>query len=369
MRARADPFSHVRLPSLPLTVALSRFLLPADTARAEFAAWADQIAASPYGWAILFGIIIVTSVPPLIGYGTAQTLVGFAYGVWPGFLISASSCLAGGAFAFLVVRRFIRYFAPFLQRDSTHQALSRAVRAKGLPLMMMLRLAPFPYPYSNAFFASIETVTLGQFVVATLCVLVPSFLSLSLSSSGNGLTRLARLRTFSRSAITPKLLLHVFIGHRTYLFADPSSRHSMDPVSKWLNGAFLFVGTVLGAGTSWYLYRLTMRYVEEANAGAGVELGGEGEQGGRREDAMEAELLDEVDGMLDDEDNGAAQRGKGRASQDGWGDFADDDDDDEDEALTRDGVQGRRDSTAWGLDLDVDDEERGEPPKGRLRLD
>ncbi|TNY18976.1 hypothetical protein DMC30DRAFT_26062 [Rhodotorula diobovata] len=304
----------------------------------QFAALADQIAASPYGWAILFGIIIVTSVPPLIGYGTAQTLVGFAYGVWPGFLISASSCLGGGAFAFLVVRRFIRYFAPFLQRDSTHQALSRAVRAKGLPLMMMLRLAPFPYPYSNAFFASIETVTLGQFVVATL-------------------------------AITPKLLLHVFIGHRTYLFADPSSRHSMDPVSKWLNGAFLVVGTVLGAGTSWYLYRLTMRYVEEANAGAGVELGGEGEQGGRREDAMEAELLDEVDGMLDDEDNGAAQRGKGRASQDGWGDFADDDDDDEDEALTRDGVQGRRDSTAWGLDLDVDDEERGEPPKGRLRLD
>ena len=72
-------------------------------APAEFARWADFIAASPYGWAILFGIIVITSVPPLLGYGTAQTLVGFAYGVWPGFAISAASCIAGGAFAFLCV--------------------------------------------------------------------------------------------------------------------------------------------------------------------------------------------------------------------------------------------------------------------------
>lgn len=160
---------------------------------------------------MLFGIIIVTSVPPLFGYGTAQTLVGFAYGVWPGFLISALSCLAGGAFSFMygsslssipasmltarpshsVVRYFLRFYAPFVQRMNTHKALSKAVRAKGpsrsvprhplfalgtharpagLPLMMLLRLCPFPYPYSNAFFASIETVTLWQFLLATLCV-------------------------------------------------------------------------------------------------------------------------------------------------------------------------------------------------------
>ncbi|GAA5834121.1 hypothetical protein JCM9279_004223 [Rhodotorula babjevae] len=298
----------------------------------QFAAWADYIRESPSGWAILFVVIIVTSVPPLIGYGTAQTLVGFAYGVWPGFLISAASCLAGGAFAFLVIRRFIRYFAPFVQQNDTHQALSRAVRAKGLPLMMMLRLCPFPYPWSNAFFASIETVTLGQFLIATL-------------------------------AITPKLLLHVFVGHRTYLFADPSSRHSMDPLSKWLNGAFLVVGSLLGMATSWYLYRLTMRYVEES--AGDLELGEE-------EDDVEAAgtgLLDEVDEMLDGDEQdgaeGAARKGESRALQDGWGDFADDDDEEDGPAR----VGERRDSTAWGLDFDDEAEERGEAPQGRLRLD
>ncbi|GAA6047296.1 hypothetical protein JCM3770_001873 [Rhodotorula araucariae] len=276
----------------------------------QFALWADFIAASPYGWAILFGIIVFTSVPPLLGYGTAQTLVGFAYGVWPGFAISAASCLAGGAFAFLVVRHFIRYFAPFVHQDTTFQALSRAVRAKGLPLMMMLRLCPFPYPWSNAFFASIETVTLGQFLLATL-------------------------------AITPKLLLHVFIGHRTYLFADPNSRHAMDPLSKWLNGAFVLLGTVLGAGTSWYLYRLTMRYVaESADLDSAEDL--------------EAGLLDEVDGMLASAGGGAAE-------------------------TCAPAVRGRDGSEEWVermSDFEEEDEaaddapaEEDVPPKGRLRLD
>lgn len=38
----------------------------------------------------------------------------------------------------------------------------------GLPLIVLLRLCPFPYPYSNAFFASIETVSLQEFMLATL---------------------------------------------------------------------------------------------------------------------------------------------------------------------------------------------------------
>jgi hypothetical protein len=33
-----------------------------------------------------------------------MTLIGFAYGVWPGFLIASLGSMAGGAFAFLSVR-------------------------------------------------------------------------------------------------------------------------------------------------------------------------------------------------------------------------------------------------------------------------
>lgn len=121
---------------------------------AWFASLADDIRDMPYGWVLLSLIIVVTSIPPLIGYGTAQTLVGFAYGVAHGFVISAVSCLLGGAVAFLcalsldrahrvrsrlisvrgdcrLVRRLVHLFAPYLRRQKTFAALSRAVRVKG----------------------------------------------------------------------------------------------------------------------------------------------------------------------------------------------------------------------------------------------
>ncbi|GAA6001783.1 hypothetical protein JCM10207_002318 [Rhodosporidiobolus poonsookiae] len=295
-----------------------------DRIFAYFAGVADDIRELPYGWAVLGAVIIVTSLPPLIGYGTAQTLVGFAYGVTPGFYISAGSCLLGGAFSFLVVRRLIHLFAPYIHRNSTFQALSQAVRVKGLPLIIMIRLCPFPYPYSNAFFASIESVSLGEFLLATL-------------------------------AITPKLLLHVFIGHRTYLFADPESRKSMDSVSRWLNGVLMVGGSLLGFATSYYLYKLTMRYVAEADGVAQSDL--------------EAGLLDDVDEMLagqtTPEEDGQARGGRaGRESEERWDEDEDWGEEDElpqqlpkqqskvqEAAPVQQGAKaGRRDSEAWGFD-------------------
>ncbi|CEQ38898.1 SPOSA6832_00370 [Sporobolomyces salmonicolor] len=387
---------------------------------------ADNIRELPYGWAILSGVIVVrlafpglllsllpltcpslpsflplslpdpagppplshspcthrlelpcpkkvTSLPPLIGYGTAQTLVGFAYGVHPGWLISSFSCLVGGVFSFLLVRRLVGVFAPYIHKDKTFQALSQAVRVKGLPLIILLRLCPFPYPYSNAFFASVETVTLLQFFLATL-------------------------------TITPKLLLHVFVGHRTYLFASPEHRSKMDPLSKWLkcvsspswplplgshpdeesltlrllrgnSGAFMVVGTLLGAATSWYLYKLTMRYVEEAS--------------GASEHDLEAGLLDDVDELLlssrsresetEEEElapgsageeepvrrtatlvdtasgdlEGEQRDGGRRATNELWEEtFSDFDDESQQRRVEEEegAKDGRRDSMAWGLD-------------------
>lgn len=287
---------------------------------AWFAGLADDVRETPHGWLILSVVIVVTSIPPLVGYGTAQTLVGFAYGVLPGFWISAASCLVGGALAFLVVRRLIGLFAPYIQRDKTFAALSRAVRVKGLPLIVLLRLCPFPYPYSNAFFASIETVSLQEFMLATL-------------------------------AITPKLLLHVFIGHRTYLFADPTSRHKMDSTTRWINGIFMVAGTLLGMATSWYLYKLTMRYVEEA---------AEGEE---EQDALEAGLLQDVDELLED-DNGPSSRDNVDFDAEGR-------EDDDDSSTAAAAAAGRRPlASAYdasprvpeGALLDVEDDDDLRPP-------
>ena len=39
-----------------------------------------------------------------------------------------------------------------------------------MPLVLLVRFCPFPFSYSNAFFASIETVSLVQFLLATLAI-------------------------------------------------------------------------------------------------------------------------------------------------------------------------------------------------------
>jgi uncharacterized membrane protein YdjX (TVP38/TMEM64 family) len=264
--------------SLHLVLGALFWLIGPERIFAWFARLADDVRETPNGWWILSLVIVVTSIPPLVGYGTAQTLVGFAYGVLPGFWISAASCLVGGAVAFLVVRRLIGLFAPYIQRDKTFAALSRAVRVKGalasssfsnpsahnlpadppgtagLPLIVLLRLCPFPYPYSNAFFASIETVSLQEFMLATLSVSVRRLVS----PSGHGRSQQTSLnwqshhtkaaavrfspsrplfRSWSQGQSAENglaLLRHVFIGHRTYLFADPTSRHKMDSTTRWI---------------------------------------------------------------------------------------------------------------------------------------
>ena len=165
--------------------------------------------------------------PPLLGYGTLVTICGFTYGLH-GWWVASAGCLLGSAFSFLFCRRFTRSFAAYLEQEPRFLALGTAVRHKGLPLVALIRLCPFPFTYSNLFFASIESVSLWQFMVATLC-------------------------------ITPKLFLHVWIGQRMFLLSDPNEREEMDSTTKIVNIAYIVLGTLLGLATGLYVYRLTMQ--------------------------------------------------------------------------------------------------------------
>ena len=60
-------------------------------------------------------------------------------------------------------------------------------------------------------------------------------------------------------ALTPKLLLHVWIGDRMYKFADPETRAKMDPTSRLVNAASVIAGILIGIGTGIYVYRLTLK--------------------------------------------------------------------------------------------------------------
>ena len=47
---------------------------------------------------------VLASHPPLFGFAGSMTLIGFTYGIWPGFLLATCASMTGSAIAFLSVR-------------------------------------------------------------------------------------------------------------------------------------------------------------------------------------------------------------------------------------------------------------------------
>jgi len=150
---------------------------------------------------------------------------GYAYGM-KGFPLAAGGSLVGSAVAFVVLR-FL--FSGRLRRWSASnekwQALETVVAAKGLPLITLVRASPFPpWVYSNALFASIEAVSLWQFVLATFVVF-------------------------------PKVALFVFIGSRLASLSDGEQRSHMDTSTKVLNTVASVGGLLVSITAGFIIYR------------------------------------------------------------------------------------------------------------------
>ncbi|KAG9118259.1 Tlg2-vesicle protein [Ceratobasidium sp. 392] len=187
---------------------------------------AQKLKAMPAGWVILSVILIVTSMPPLIGGSTTLTVCGFAYGIKAFLFVAPSACIGAG-FAFLTLRYFFRErVRNFTHRQEKWRALEAVIAAKGLPLIMLIRWAPLPWTYSNALFASIDSVAFWQFMIATIFY-------------------------------TPKLFLVIFIGSRVAKFSDGQQRGEMDTATKVINVLSIILGIVAGVGSAWLVWRLT----------------------------------------------------------------------------------------------------------------
>jgi len=160
--------------------------------------WAHRTSQLSYGWAVFVGIITLVSFPPAAGHTTTLILCGFAYGM-KGFYLAAGASVFASALVFVTLRAlFARRLQAWSATNEKWQALESVIKAKGLPLICLIRMSPLPpWVYSNALFASIGPVKLWQFVVA---------------------------QTF----VFPKILLSVFIGSRAAALADGDQRDHMD---------------------------------------------------------------------------------------------------------------------------------------------
>lgn len=100
---------------------------------------------------------------------------------------------------------------------------------RGVPLLCLLRLTPVPWAYANFSLATFKEISPVDFLVATC-------------------------------AYSPKLLLHVYVGTRLYLFSDPDHLNEMDGTTKWLNSLSIAASLMLGIGVGSYAYRLMAGY-------------------------------------------------------------------------------------------------------------
>ncbi|TFK28827.1 Golgi apparatus membrane protein TVP38 [Coprinopsis marcescibilis] len=192
---------------------------------------AKLLAATRLGWLGIIAAMILISFPPFIGHTTLVTLCGFAYGM-KGFYIAIAGSLLGSALVFTVLRLlFSQRIRAWSAQNEKWQALEAVVRSKGLPLIILIRVSPFPpWVYANSLFASIEPVKLWQFVVAT-CF------------------------------ISPKLLLHVFIGSKMAALSDGDQRGRMDTHDKIINGLLVGGGIIIAIFTSWLVYNLVQSHI------------------------------------------------------------------------------------------------------------
>ncbi|WVQ81397.1 hypothetical protein IAT38_003521 [Cryptococcus sp. DSM 104549] len=180
-----------------------------------------------WGVILLSLFAIVTSHPPLFGFSGSLTLIGFTYGVWPGFLIAFIASMAGSAVAFISVRAF---FLGWIKKNDKWEAFGHVMRAKGTPLVLMIRYCPIPWAVANGLFASIESVRLWQFMLATVL-------------------------------IQPRLMIPVFIGSRLTSLASDSPSH--DPLRFWLNLFSIGLSSAISVVTGVVIYRLTLEQMRK----------------------------------------------------------------------------------------------------------
>jgi len=200
--------------------------------------WLEPLAArwknTSGGWIILWALTFLTAFPPLIGYSTCCTTAGFVYGIGEGWLILMTASVAGSFCSFLVSRTILRsYVERLVANDKRFAALTLTLKHDGVKLLCMIRLCPLPYSLSNGAMSTFHTVQPAMYALATFLV-------------------------------SPKLLIHVFIGSR--LAAIARRKEKMPLGTKAVNWASIFIGAMIGAFTGLYIYQKTMARAQELEA-------------------------------------------------------------------------------------------------------
>jgi uncharacterized membrane protein YdjX (TVP38/TMEM64 family) len=246
---------------------------------APFAAdWRDVTG----GWIVLWLLTFICAFPPIIGYSTTVTIAGFVYGFPNGWFIVSTATVIGSLASFIASRTILsKYVHRLVGEDKRFEALALTLKHDGIKILCMIRLCPLPYSLSNGAMSTFPTVHPFSFALAT-------------------------------AIVSPKLLIHVFIGSRLATIADSGGK--MDAATKAVNYASIIFGSVLGASVGYIIYQRTMARareleIEELEAGNAEGLAPVRNPGYNDIDDDDAPLMDPDDISLWDNSDRAEREG------------------------------------------------------------
>ncbi|KAF1975198.1 golgi apparatus membrane protein-like protein tvp38 [Bimuria novae-zelandiae CBS 107.79] len=245
------------------------------------------------GWLILWALIFVVSFPPLIGYSSLMTIAGFVYGFPNGWFIAATATVAGSTASFLASRSLLKSMVHRLvANDKRFAALALTLKYDGLKLLIMIRLCPLPYSLCNGAIATFPTVSALSYALAT-------------------------------AIVSPKLMLHIFIGAQLAQIADGDK---MDAKSKALSYVSIAIGGIAGAVTGWFMYKKTKERAAQLEAEERAGIRRMSIEDLEREYVDDPAALEAAETLREDDDDISLRSG--------WGDeYHDDATDAEDDAL------------------------------------
>jgi hypothetical protein len=220
----------------------------------------------------------------------------------------------------MVSRHLLQNFVSrLIKNDSRFAALALVIKHDGLKLLLMIRLCPLPYSLSNGALSTIPTVNWLQFMLAT-------------------------------ALVSPKLLLHVFVGAKLGELAEKGK--TMDARTKAVSYISIGIGLVAGAATGWIIYRQTKLRAKELEDQERQHVRTNSRDTIRSEYSDDPAALEAAEALREEEDD--------ISLRDGW----DEEYEDDDEEPYRDNLSDDNDAQEVG---DIYDDEDADIAVGEVR--
>ncbi|KAF8931900.1 hypothetical protein BGZ58_007359 [Dissophora ornata] len=190
--------------------------------------------------------LFLTAFPPLVGYSSLVTMSGYVYGFGFGLFIAYTSALLGSIACFYLCRRWFKVqVRALMAKKQSMKSVVKAVEKRGFKLMLLIRLAPYPFNVMNALLSATH-IPLSTFALATAISLIKLALHVYIGS------------TLSSLAVLPPPPLGDD-GDTTAPLPDPADGNSHGRALKIVVMVFsMIIGFAVGA----YVWIVAKREIE-----------------------------------------------------------------------------------------------------------